>query len=617
MPRSHQPRQRRGQTLTVLVVVAVLAALGLGAFLFLGGAEDGTGESTAGDVVAVRRGDFAVTIPASGELQALRQIEIKNPLEVRAVITEIVPEGTNVKEGDVLLRLADNELRTQIKEAELQVLASQNEVSAAQNELAITRSQHASELSAAQLKVELARLALEEWREGTVKAKRQELDLAIETARKNLERLRIKFEEAQALVEREFISQDEYRQDEINYLRARADLETAELNRQVYEEYQYKREEKQKLSDLQQAEEELERVRARHEAELLRRQNDLNTRVSQLEIRQERLKELQEQLDMTVIRAPASGLVVYASSISDRGRWDDNDEVLQVGTELRNNDPVIYLPDMSQLIANVEVPEAVSGRVEPGQFATVVSDALPNRTVEGEVMSVGVLAEDGGWRDPSRNYTVKIKLQDTSGLGLKPSMRCKAEIFVERVQDALHVPLQAVHRSDGRTIVYRVEANGVRPVPVRVGRVSELYAEVGGEIEEDDRVLIRNPRPGEVIGKLPPPTTAPDATDAETEGPGGPGGPGAVDGPRGPRGEGRPSGPGRPGGPGGPGGNRRGFDGDRPAFSNDGTEAGEADEPNGPPREEFRSDDAAEAPTVDGTGDESNEPATEDADSDA
>ncbi len=37
----------------------------------------------------------------------------------------------------------------------------------------------------------------------------------------------------------------------------------------------------------------------------------------------------------------------------------------------------------------------------------------------------------GGWRDPNRrDYTVKVLLTEGNKLGLKPSMRCKAEIYV-------------------------------------------------------------------------------------------------------------------------------------------------------------------------------------------
>ena len=42
------------------------------------------------DLFEVRRGTFVITVPTSGELAARDQIEIKNMLETRAVITWVV-----------------------------------------------------------------------------------------------------------------------------------------------------------------------------------------------------------------------------------------------------------------------------------------------------------------------------------------------------------------------------------------------------------------------------------------------------------------------------------------------------------------------------------------------
>ena len=73
----------------------------------------------------------------------------------------------------------------------------------------------------------------------------------------------------------------------------------------------------------------------------------------------------------------------------------------------------MILPDVSQMVASVKVNEALSGQIKPGQPASVVCDALPDRTLTGEVASVGVLAQTGGWRDPNRrDYTVTVLLDD-------------------------------------------------------------------------------------------------------------------------------------------------------------------------------------------------------------
>lgn len=516
---------RRGSAMTMLIALVVLAVL-IGGVLFfaLGGSGGDSSIERERDIYEVKVGDFNVTIPANGELTALNQVEIRNPLDVRAVITEIIPEGTQVQAGDVLLRLADDELISQIQESKIDLINAQNEVDAAQKQLEIQLSQNASEQAQAQLKVELAELALQEWREGTVKSTRQDLELAIETAKKDLERLRIKFDEAMNLVEKGFISQDEYRQDEISFVRAQSNVQKAELDLWVYENYQYKREEKQNLSDLEQAQEELERVKARHEADISRQRAALEAKRSQYEIRAQRLADFERQLKQTVVTAPRAGLVVYATSM-EAGRWDQND-TLQAGTELRKNQEVLFLPDMSQLVAAVSVHETLAGRIQKGQRVTVVSDAMANRTLTGEVLSVSVLAKTGGWRDPNRrDYTVRVLLDDTDSLGLKPSMRCRAEIHLDRVEDAPHVPLQAVFRNGPTAYVYVEQGNGFAQKAVQIGRTSELFAEVKSGLDPGERVLLREPAAEEIVARLP--TSRGPAAGSRGGAPGQPSGAGA------------------------------------------------------------------------------------------
>lgn len=500
---------RRGAVApAVIALIALLAVAGAVWMIWFRG--DRTSEESAreraSEIFSVIKGSFDITVPASGELAAFNQIEIRNPIQGRAVITYIAPEGATVKRGEVLIRLADEEIRNSVKDAELNELTAQNAVTAAQKSLEIQISQNDSRLQQAQLKVELAELALEQWERGEVEAERQRLTLALEKAERELVRLTEKYEESAKLLEREFISKDEFKRDEIAKIEAEAQLLKAKLDREVYEQYQYKRDRKQKESDVQQAKDELERVRTQNEAELVKATDDLKTKEGQLEIRRSRLADLRKQLEGCVTVAPADGLVVYASSLETGGGMrGNNTSPPQVGTELRPNELVIILPDVSQMIAAVMVHESLAGRIKPGQQATVVPDSAQSTTLSGRVYNVGVLAQSGGWRDPNRrDYTVRIALENAGSLGLKPSMRCKAEIFLDRVTDAQFVPIQAVFRETGRTSVYVAQGSGFVQKEVRIGRTSEIYAEVVEGLSLGDRVLLREPRATEIIAKLPP-----------------------------------------------------------------------------------------------------------------
>ena len=495
------PRKRglTGSVLLGLVAVTVLVVIGL---VWLGAVETGT-KATEKDVHNVARGDFMISIPASGELSANKLVEIRNPLETRGIIMEIVGEGTSVKKGDVLVKFNQDALEQKIKDDEDKLVDAQNKLITEEQSLAIALSTMKSELDKAALSIEIAELALMAWTEGDHIKKTQTLDLAVETAQINSTRLTKRFEEAKDLVDQGFISRDEYERDRIAMIESAAKVKQATLDLDVYARYTSKQDEKTKLSDVDQAIAERSRVMQRHEAEMVTQNADVATAQKRVTSMEERLADLKEQLSLCTIDAPTDGLVVYKTSLSS-GRWgrgDDNPPT--VGTDVSPNELVILLPDTNQMIANVKVSEALSGRIRQGQNAIVYSEAHPNTPINGTVQTVSVLAESGGWRDPNRrDYTVRIVLDVEPGMELKPSMRCRSEIQLGRVVDAISVPIQSVFRTGPVAYVYVPEDDGWSQRQVQLGRSSELAIEVVDGVEIGEVVLLREPDPMEIVSRL-------------------------------------------------------------------------------------------------------------------
>jgi HlyD family secretion protein len=509
---------RRAATVTpVALILLAVGAIAVAALMFTNLTWEQPAESVT-DVVEVRRGGFDVTVPASGELAASRQIEIKNQLEGRAVITEIVAEGAFVHAGDVLVRFNDEEIRNELKDADESVISARNDLASAEAELKIINKTRESEIEKAVLAVEIAELDLEGWERGEVVSMRQDLALAVETAELNYNRLLERFDASKRLYEQEFISLDEFKQDEIALVEARARLDQAKLDIEVYENFENIKQRKQKESDLEQARKEHSRVIDRQEATVARAESDLFSRQRHLESRLERLKNHQAQLEQCTVRAPSDGLVVYASSL-EGGRWmRESGNGLQVGTELWRNQLIIVLPDISLMVAEVKINEALTGMIRPGQSATVTCDAAPDVPLTGTVESIGVLAESYGWRDPNRrDYTVRIRLDGRNALDLKPSMRCQATIRVDHVAEAVHVPIQAVHREGAATFVYVPDGAGYSQKLVTVGRASEMYIEITAGLDAGASVLLREPAAKEILVKLPPEIVNPKGKDGEDD----------------------------------------------------------------------------------------------------
>jgi len=501
IPKAPARKKRRTLRLAVgVVVIAALAVTALGMAQRFSGSEVGT----TPDLHRVGVENFEITFTAGGELEAENQTEIRSTLENPTDILEVIDEGTHATKGQTLIRLNDEAITTKIEDQMLSVETSRNDLISAQNALAIQINENDAALRQAKLKVELAQIDLDKWMKGDVVKRRLELSTALEKNKRDSKRLSDKLVRSKDLYARSYLSKDELQRDEIDALSAEAALERAQKDSEVYETYDFVRDQKQKTSDLEEAKAAYERVVKLNENKRAGKEADVSNRTRLLTLREERLEKLQEQLKACTLKAPTDGLVVYATSLYNNRMYGGSDNTLQVGYNVRPNEFLVALPDTSSMVASVQVHESIAGRIHPGQRANIRIDAIRNSVFSGVVKSVGVLAESGGWRDPNlREYNVKILLTGSNKEQvLKPSMRAEAEIILGDVEGVIAALVQAIFHEGEVSYVY-VSRGGDRfeKIPVRVGRRSNTTAEIVAGLNDGQTVLLREPTPGEVINR--------------------------------------------------------------------------------------------------------------------
>lgn len=513
MNRSNAVQKRRGAVTTWIVVGLVLAAGAAVSYMaFSGSTQEGSGtvvsvrNSGTADIVRAQRQPFEISTVANGELDARRRAEYRNPLDQASTIVDVVPEGTRVSAGDLLIQLNVEEIQLKVDEESLRVEAARAELVAAQNNVEIQRNENDSRLRQAELKHLLAELALAQWKDGDVQKKRRELQLDIDRATLELERLAQLYLRSQDLHAEGFLSKDQMDRDEVQYIEAIARFKTSKLSREVYESFEYVKDEKKYLSDVEESRAEINRVRLNSESELANKLAQLENRRRQLFGLESRLAKLERQRDDATIRAKQDGMVVYATtldrSMGGGGRGGGGgDTTLQIGTQVFPNQLLIILPDTTEMMANLRVHESMSGRVRPGQLVHVRVDAAGGVVFEGRVDSISVMAESGGWRDPNlREYVVRVAL-DVFSDQLKPAMRCEGRIVLDNVPETLTIPVQAIFNEGPVQFVYTPRGNKFARIPVRIGRRSDTIAEVARGLDDTSRVLVREPTPAEILAE--------------------------------------------------------------------------------------------------------------------
>ena len=102
--------------------------------------------------------------------------------------------------------------------------------------------------------------------------------------------------------------------------------------------------------------------------------------------------------------------------------------------------------------------------MQPGQKVVVRADAVPDRELTGKIGDISTLAriDFSNW-PPQRNFDLIVQLDQTDPR-LRPGMNTSVRVAVDRVPDAVLIPVRAVFEKNGRSVAYVARAAG------RVGR---------------------------------------------------------------------------------------------------------------------------------------------------
>ncbi|MFZ4428852.1 MAG: HlyD family efflux transporter periplasmic adaptor subunit [Phycisphaerales bacterium] len=489
---------------------AMVAGLALGAATWSGCTDEADRKAAAkastgtADRAPARSMGFEIVTTANGELEARKRVEIRNPLDQESAIVRIVPEGTRVTAGDILIQLNVEEIQLKVDEEKLKVESARADAEVAKNAHEIQVKENEIKLRQAKLKLELAELALEQWEQGDRLKKERDLELAADKAVLELHRLAEVYMRAQNLNTEGFMSKNQMDLEEVAYIEAISEYKTSKLALDVYREFEQVKDRKTFESDVAEAAQELDKAELNNRSELASKLAEMNNSREQLLGLERKLAKLTKQRDDATIRAERDGLVVYGTSV-DRNSWSGRgggggESTLTIGTQVSPNQLLMILPDTSEMLAAVRVHESLAGRIRKDQSVNVRIDAAGGVTFAGRVESVGVMAESGGWRDPNlREYTVRVAIDTQDGTNLKPAMRCEARIILDTVPEAVAIPVQAVFNEGPVQFVYAPVGPRFERVPVRIGRRSDTLAEVVKGLDEGTMVLLREPASGEVL----------------------------------------------------------------------------------------------------------------------
>jgi multidrug efflux pump subunit AcrA (membrane-fusion protein) len=440
--------------------------------------------------------DLDVRLNKDGELQAVNNIDVINKVEGRSLIQTLVPEGTSVHKGDVLVTLDSSDIQKAYDQSMLDLQAAEANLSAAKESLEIQISTNNANLLQAQVGLEVAQLDMREYTEGTSKAAEEDAATKVKMAEIMLQNKEQDLAITRNLFGKGFVTAVDVKKGELDVLTCQNDLAKAKSDLHVLREYTRAKDLATKRNAVAQADKLVERTKKENAANVNRYQAALAAAEQTLRLRKQLTTNLKDQLDNCTIKAPGDGLVVYSSS-SDRSGL----EPIKEGGTVRNQQVLCRLPDTSTMKAVVRVQEGQVSRLrvdENNPMRAMVSVVGFKKPIGASVTKIAVLADSSQrwWNPDLREYPVELVLDETPA-NCKPGLGCQVELLVERKSKVLAVPLTSIYAQGNQSFVFVRQAIGdPKPVEVKVGATNETHAEIMGPVAAGADVLLLQPGQG-------------------------------------------------------------------------------------------------------------------------
>jgi HlyD family secretion protein len=168
---------------------------------------------------------------------------------------------------------------------------------------------------------------------------------------------------------------------------------------------------------------------------------------------------------------------------------------VQVGDQVWPNQPLIMLPDLSQMVVDTQIRETDIYKVEKNQKVVIHVDAYPELELEGEVSFIGTLAQEERGGRAGKYFRVTILIREVDER-LRPGMTTRIEVLVDRIEMARFIPLEAVFEKGGRRYCWALRDRDPEVREVLTGPSNDNYIVIEAGLESGDKVLLREPTEG-------------------------------------------------------------------------------------------------------------------------
>ena len=153
---------------------------------------------------------------------------------------------------------------------------------------------------------------------------------------------------------------------------------------------------------------------------------------------------------------------------------------------------IATLPDLTKMESKTYSNEVDIRKIKKDQYVSVGFDAFPDITMKGVVTSVANVGENKRGSD-IKLFQVSIKLNE-SNANIRPGMTTSNRILIQKEEEVLMIPLEAVFSKDSISYVFIDSGFSIDKKQVELGESNEDVIIVKKGLKEKDIVYLTKPK---------------------------------------------------------------------------------------------------------------------------
>jgi HlyD family secretion protein len=191
------------------------------------------------------------------------------------------------------------------------------------------------------------------------------------------------------------------------------------------------------------------------------------------------------QLDKLILKAPFDGIVVHETN------WIKGQKV-QEGDALYPGMPVVKLPDLAVMQAELQVGETDAQKVKQGQKVDITVPSIGIGQLLGKVTKVDKIAKPIKRGSKIKKVEVIVEI-DSTFARLVPGLTARGNITTGEVDSAIVVPQECIFEKDSIKIVYVFNSSDYDAHAVAISNQSENFYVIVSDLKGDEKLAFRKP----------------------------------------------------------------------------------------------------------------------------